>query len=129
MLQFSKFVINFIREDRIEKVYSFNIYFYFIYTAFTNGKCVLAQDLTQSLVDDIKVSKQDGSTGEFRYRDRAKITVNFSQKNTQKIQSGDTISIELSKELVGFPTDFELKVLMAKFQGIVLFKMEKLFDV
>lgn len=108
MLQCSKFVINFIREDRIEKVYSFNIYFYFIYTAFTNGKCALAQDLTQSLVDDIKVSKQDGSTGEFRYRDRAKITVNFSQKNGTKIQPNDTITVNLPPELVGFSKTFDI---------------------
>lgn len=68
----------------------------------------LAKDLTNQVINDISVVKQDGSTGEFSHRERTKISVSFAENGT-KISTSDTLSVKLPKELVGFNSSIPLK--------------------
>ncbi|WP_239748318.1 SpaA isopeptide-forming pilin-related protein [Mammaliicoccus sp. A-M2] len=68
----------------------------------------LAKDLTNQVINDISVVKQDGSSGEFSHRERTKISVSFAGNGT-KISTNDTLSVKLPKELVGFNSSIALK--------------------
>ena len=68
----------------------------------------LAKDLTNQVINDINIVKQDGSSGEFSHRERAKISVSFAGNGT-KISTNDTLSVNLPKELLGFNSSIALK--------------------
>ncbi|MGG1977137.1 Cna B-type domain-containing protein, partial [Bacillus wiedmannii] len=76
---------------------------------FTIGQSLLpivanAQELnTLGLVDSFKIDKTDLSIGQ-----RTKVTINFSEKDSLKLKSGDTLTLTLPPELKGLNTEFLL---------------------
>ena len=75
---------------------------------FSFNNQVQAKDLTNHVIKDINVTKQDGSNGEFSHRERTKISVTFAGNGT-KISPNDTLSVLLPKELLGFNSAISLK--------------------
>ncbi|UXU84117.1 Ig-like domain-containing protein [Mammaliicoccus sciuri] len=85
------------------------IMFLLVFTQiFSFNNQVQAKDLTNNVIKDINVTKQDGSNGEFSHRERTKISVTFAENGT-KISPNDTLSVLLPKELLGFNSAISLK--------------------